>query len=382
MNKHLDLLVKPLKDKSIVWFKNSNTYVLVAHETAKIIKHYFKDPNQLHLGNWITEHFNVSKQEAEILLKPILGLIKQLNVSKNNTIEETETNILKTSVEPKTIKYYNINNTCFKVSYQTESLAFLIHPKFSHLEAKTTTNHQHHFEVFLKDDNIVLNVNGNFGGSWSKDETHYFQGKFSMKLVEKLYNKSESDWLGVFHASALSDGNQNILFLGDSGNGKSTLAALLVSQGYTLFADDFVPVEAKTQQVYYFPAAISIKEKALETLNPLFPQLKDSPQIDLTYINKSVRYLVAPKLEATFETHLPCKKLVFVKYQKESGIQLSKLSSEDAFEQLIPDSWLSPLSKNAQLFMDWFATLTCYSLTYSDNESMFETVKKLYKNDL
>ena len=380
MNKHLDLLVKPLKNKSIVWFKNSNTYVLVAHETAQIIKHYFKDPSQLHLSNWITERFNLSKKDAEILLKSVLGLIKKLNVSKNNTIEKDL--IIKASVEPKAIKYYNINNTFFKVSFQTESLSFLIHSKFEHLEATATPNYHHHFEVFLKEDKITLNVNGNFVGSWSKDETHYFQGKFSMKLVEKLYNKSESDWLGVFHASAISDGHQNILFLGDSGNGKSTLAALLVSQGYTLFADDFVPVEAKTQHVYYFPAAISIKEKAVETLSRLFPQLKDTPQIDLKYINKSVRYLVAPKLEATVETHLLCKKLVFVKYQKGTDLKLSKLNSEDAFEQLIPDSWLSPLSKNAQLFLDWFATLTCYSLTYSNNESMYECVKKLYKDDL
>jgi hypothetical protein len=380
MNKHLYLLVKPLKDKSIVWFENSNTYVLVAHETAIIIKQYFKDPNQLNLGNWIKERFNLSKKDSEVVLKPILSLIKQLHLTKNNTVEENTS--FKVASAPKTIKYYNINNTNFKVSYQTESLSFLIHPKFTHLEDKTTTNHQHHFEVFLNGDKIVLNVNGNFEGSWSEDEFHYFQGKFSMKLVEKLYNKPESDWLGVFHASAISNGHQNILFLGDSGNGKSTLAALLVSQGYTLFADDFVPVEAKTQHVHYFPAAISIKEKALDTLSPLFPQLRDSPQIDLKYINKSVRYLVAPELETTFENHLLCKKLVFVKYQKESNTKLNELSSEEAFERLIPDSWISPLSENAAFFMDWFATLSCYSLTYSNNEEMYKYIKKLYKDDL
>lgn len=378
--KPLAVLVKPLKDKSIVWFKNSNTYVLVAHETAQIITHYFKDTSRSDLSSWITERFNLSKQDADRLLKLVLDLINQLNVVKNNTIEEDV--VLKKFVKPKSIKYYNIKNTCFKVAYQTESLAFLIHPKFAHLETKTITAYQHHFEVFLKENKIILNVDGNFVGSWSEEETHYFQGKFSMKLVEKLYNKSESNWLGVFHASALSDGKQNIMFLGDSGNGKSTLAALLVAQDYTLFADDFVPVEAKKQHIYYFPAAISIKEKALDILNPLFPQLKNTSQIDLKYINKSVRYLVAPELEAIAETHLPCKILVFVKYQKGSNLKLSKLNSEAAFEQLIPDSWLSNEPQNAQLFLDWFASLTCYSLTYSDNELMYDCVRKLYKGDL
>ena len=380
MDKDLYLLVKPLENKSIVWFKNSNTYVLVAHETAKLIQHYFNNPNELHLVQKIEEQFGASKQEAEMILKPIMGLIVQLHDVTNNTSEE-ET-VFTSFDDSEIVKFYTINNTKFKVSYQTESLALLIHPKFSHLENNTATDCIHHFEVFLNQNRIVLYVNGKFDGSWSQDNFHYFQGKFSMKLVEKLYDKPESDWLGVFHASAISDGKQNILFLGDSGNGKSTLAALLVSQGYTLFADDFVPVEAKTQEVYYFPAAISIKEKALETLNPLFPELKAVPQMDLNYINKSVKYLAAPKLEASFEKHLECKKMVFVKYKKGSDIIINKITNEEAFEQLIPDTWLSPLTENAQQFIDWFATISCYSLTYSDNELMYECVNKLYKDDL
>ena len=160
------------------------------------------------------------------------------------------------------------------------------------------------------------------------------------------------------------------------------MAALLVSQGYTLFADDFVPVEANSQQIYYFPAAISIKEKAWEVLAPLFPKLQSSPQVNLAYINKSVRYLTVPKLNKNaFKAHLPCKILVFVKYQKYSGIKIKKITKEDAFQQLIPDSWLSPLLQNAQQFLDWFEKLTCYSLTYSENELMYQTVKKMYQND-
>jgi len=373
------ILIKPLKNQSIVWFKNTNTYVLVAHETAQIIQQYLKGTKNDSLKNWIKETLNLSEKEIQLLLPPVLKRVKELNKKKDKTVIRLE---FKPTNSPAVVKYYQINNTCFKVGFQTDTLAFLIHPKFEHLEVKGISKHNHHFEVFLIENKIVLNVDGNFVGSWSADEIHYFQGKFSMKLVEKLYKKNESALMGVFHASAISNGTRNIMFLGDSGNGKSTLAALLVSQGYTLFADDFVPVEAKTQQVYYFPAAISIKEKALETLFPLFPELKNTPQIDLKYINKSVRYLVAPPLKERDIFHLPCQILVFVKYKKDADLKIEKISKEEAFQKFIPDSWLSPLAENAQHFLEWFSSLSCYSLTYSDNAQMYKVVKKLYKDDL
>ena len=48
-----------------------------------------------------------------------------------------------------------------------------------------------------------------------------------MELLQKVHQKEEEEWLGVFHASALGDGKKAILFLGDSGNGKSTSLSAL-----------------------------------------------------------------------------------------------------------------------------------------------------------
>lgn len=67
--------------------------------------------------------------------------------------------------------------------------------------------------------------------------------------------------MGVFHASALGNSKKTVLFLGDSGNGKSTSLAILQANGFTCIEDDFVPIDAKKQEVYSFPAAISIKKK-------------------------------------------------------------------------------------------------------------------------
>ena len=93
-----------------------------------------------------------------------------------------------------------------------------------------------------------------------------------MKIIEYIYGKPEDNWMGVFHASALSYKKDTILFLGDSGSGKSTSLALLQAHGFHCVADDFVPID-NDQLVHSFPAGISIKENSLKTL-PLLSNIE------------------------------------------------------------------------------------------------------------
>ncbi len=71
-----------------------------------------------------------------------------------------------------------------------------------------------------------------------------------------------------------------------------------------------------------------------------------------------------------------------MKYDKNIDLKCEKMSQELAFQQLIPDAWLSSETNNAQQFLDWFATMPCYQLTYSDNELMYQTAHKLFNDDL
>ena len=201
-----------------------------------------------------------------------------------------------------------------------------------------------------------------------------------MKITELIHDKSEEEWLGVFHASAVSNKTESILFLGDSGNGKSTSLALLQANGFTCLADDFVPVDAKKQKVYSFPSAISIKKNSLETLLPLYPELENSAEYHFKKLNKIVRYL--PTNNINHNLKQPCKALVFIKYQKESDLVINKISNIEAFEQLVPDSWLSPIQENVETFLNWFSKLPCYQLTYSDNSKMIKTVSKIFNDEL
>lgn len=101
-----------------------------------------------------------------------------------------------------------------------------MHPKFAHLETETS-NKEIYFKVFIANDKIYLAMNNKVRYGRSKEEICYFQGKFSIEFTQAMYHKKASEWMGVFHALAVSNQQKTVLFLGDSGNGKSTSLALL-----------------------------------------------------------------------------------------------------------------------------------------------------------
>lgn len=371
-------LYKTIEDKTIVWSSSSNQYVIVENQTAEIIKRLSKgDPTVL-----------VSRELAAKLSLPISNTIELvtkiqqtfLNPKKSKNLDPTKE--VKNSSIPKNYlveKYYKINNTVIKAAYKGLKECFLVHPKFEHLQVPPT-KYDSCFEVFIKDDAIFLFVNSQFINTWESQDVHYFQGKFSMELIQQMHKKQEEQWMGVFHASAVSDTQNALLFLGDSGNGKSTSLALLQTHGFTCIADDFVPVALQNQEIYSFPAAISIKKSSLETLLPYYPELNKATEYDFKTTQKIVRY-VKPN-NSDYTTHLPCKGLVFIKYLENASTTCTKISKIDAFERLVPDSWISPKKENAHAFLNWFEHLACYQLTYSNTKQMVAEVSKLFKDEL
>ena len=367
--------INSLATKSIAWFRTSNTYVLLHPQTVDLIHQINKGLSRRALLLWSATHLNLSSSQASKLMVSVIDLLEQLSQPKNT--QALAHSIVQSPKEFKTVRYYQLNTKIIKASFQTEALEFLIHPKLAHISV-APTQENHHFEVYHDKQHIFLKVDGQFIEQWPASEVHYFQGKFSMKMIEQLYELDESEWMGVFHATAMSNGTSTLLFAGDSGSGKSTLAALLLAKGYQLWADDFVPVSVTPPLTYHFPAAISIKEKAVPILKSLFPDLEKAHLFHLKELNKHVRYLPAPELAKGTTPSLPCKAIVFIKYKASATHQLEKMTQEDAFQRLIPDSWLSPEPENAHQFMQWFAQMPCYQLTYSDTELMYQTVHELF----
>ena len=378
-NKSKKVLSFPLEGKSILWLSEVNKYMVVIPPVDKIIELIWQGKSDPIIYKYCIEKLDVVPEEAN----QIVSLLRE-NLSKIEWNEKSRSheNFLFAKIPPaffECIRYYRIYNITFLFEYETSEIEHLIHPKFAHLEIPHTSEFTNHFQLFKLGSEIVLMVNGIQIGNWTSEMEHFMTGKVSMQILQKIYNKEENDWMAVLHAAGISNGTNCLMFLGDSGNGKSTLSAILMANGLDVLADDFLPIESKSELVCHFPAAISIKEKAFELLIPKYPQLKQAREINNRVTGKTFRYLPTNRIEPL---RVPCKALVFIRYEKDAGFRLEEMSGEEAFVQLVPDSWISPTSENATRFVNWFTSLPYYRMTYSDNEQMVQTVQKMLNDDL
>ncbi|TXD46682.1 hypothetical protein [Polaribacter sp. IC073] len=379
MNKEHSIVHKTVANKTIVWFEKSNEYLVLENTTADILERLSKGVSVKEIATTLAKKLAVPLEKTIDFILDLEKKIYAPKLVKETTIINDYRDIKKPKQYEFT-KYYKVNKLIFKVQFSSEYELYLVHPKFAHLEVTDPSDISSTFTVFLNNNFVFFYVDNAFIGAWNKEEIHFFQGKFSMELIQKIHQKEESEWLGVFHASAVSNGKKSILFLGDSGNGKSTSLALLQRNGFTCLADDFVPMDVHKKEVYSFPAAISIKKNSLKTLLPLYPELESSAEYHFKRLNKVVRYLKPNNTD--FNVHLTCNDLIFIKYEKDADIICNEISKIDAFQQLVPDSWLSPIKENAQVFLDWFDTLNCYQITYSENKEMIATVSKIFNDEL
>lgn len=378
MNKKNNILSKKIEAKTIVWFKNSNSYLILENFTSQLIKKLLMGTPVPELEKWCVEELDVSKSIALTFIKDVTQLIKDQDKTLAGISDFSKK--IKKPEKYFSSRIYFINSYYFLMKFETEFHELLVHPKFAHLEVNSSEKKPAFvYEVFNCEKNIAFINNDTLINQWPQEEIHLFQGKLSMHILMDIYQKPESDWLGVFHASALSNGKETILFLGDSGNGKSTSLALLNANGFSCIADDFVPVDSD-KKVYTYPAGISIKKNSLKTLLPYYPELEGSAEYHFKRLKKIVRFLAPKKINYTQK--LSCKALIFIKYNSEVALDVHQISKIDAFQQLVPDSWISPLENNAGIFLDWFLELPCYQLTYSNNEKMIATVNKIFNDEL
>ena len=371
------IIAKKLEDKEIVWFQEANRYLIVEQIAANIITDLYYNEDPKSIATKLNTKIDIP---IDVALEFIQKIKNDIVIPNTNGHKVQETNLSYKIPEKFSFeKFYLINSKIFKVFFSNEFELSLIHPKIAHLEIEQHSIIDFTFQVFNYSKKTFLILDSKFIGSWSVEDIHYFQGKFSMKIIECIYKKDEKEWIGVFHASALSYNKNTILILGDSGNGKSTSLALLQAQGFQCIADDFVPIDI-SKKIHTFPAGISIKKNSLPVLLDYYPELKNSAEYHYSHLNKTVRYL--PPKNINYQEKNLCKALVFIKYDSNTDFEISKISSLKAFEKLVPDSWISSIPKNATTFLEWFEKLPCYQLTYSNNEKMYAAVKDIFEKEV
>lgn len=374
----LQYLVKDLGQIKWLWFDKTNTYLQMDNGIYQVFEKISKKESAEDIISWCVQTFNLSKIEAQDAVNEILKLIEnQEDYQKNEKTIATE-NVILTKKDYYGSKYYSFHSSVFSFHFGDANIENIFHPLFAHLEIASSEKTDKDFFLIFQRGNYLLKVQDKIVGIWPKDEEHLFKGRVFMEFLNYVYSKNEKEWLGVLHASAIGNEENCVLFLGDSGSGKSTASAIAMASGLSLIADDFVPVDINGK-VLTFPAAISVKKKALSYLSVGFPELLKAKEYELKFMNKTVRYL-SPK---TLTNNLPkaIKALIFIKYTKEVEFSIEKLDINLAFQYLVVDAWLSPEEENARFFMDWISQLPAYRLYYSNNEKMLESVNNILNDE-
>jgi hypothetical protein len=358
----------------LLWFKNSNRYAILAPNLKRSIDLYFKSSDEVDFSLRLEKQLSGLELNPESLYREIEAFLGASQIPLHSNIEARVKFDFDPSACPNAVDYL-IKEVPFRVHYQSEETRSWIHYPIAHYStAYKNIAPQAEFWIFVKNDVVHLFQDRILLQAVKRGRCHYIKGKFLTRLIGLIHNTEESEWTATLHASTVVSNETAILLAGQSGKGKSTLTALLLSEGFDLLADDITPLHASSQQVFYNPSAISIKKGAFPIVARHFNTFESCPEVFINTFKGTVKFLPHPQPP---KTRYPSSAIVLVDYRENVDTQLLPVESGQVLQNLIPDSWISPDPRHAQAFMAWLDTLEFYQLTYSNSREAFSAIQSL-----
>jgi hypothetical protein len=369
--------ITQLSNSWVLWFETSNQYLVISNSTKVLLDVFLHSESEQDFEKRLTASLNHSQKKSKAYYTELSEFLNAANTNPklDATDHQIEMPMLNTSY---IVETYGFGKISLAVNYGSVAIQNLIHPQWAHATVLEGEIASAVFDILQMDHHLYLFRNQTYIGHYAVTDYHLLQGQFALQLINSLYNKNESDWIATFHASTVCNDKEAIMIIGDSGNGKSTLAAVLMANGLDVLADDFTPLSAENQELYRFPSGISVKEGAFSTLKPMFQDFEQFPIYTSTSKNVKIKYIPPMADFGKAASHFPCKKIVMVNYDANAKSEMKTIRIEQVLETLIPESWLSPLASNSKLFLDWLKEVSCYELTYSDNGIAVSQFKKLF----
>ena len=358
----------------LLWFETVNRYSVVDADFLELIDLYTSADN----ANVFKEAL-ICKGAFDIATaETVLTDLKSYLQTANSALPDTDT-VLTPAYRPgyDVSITYRAYGQCFKIEADRALLLSVLAGSWRHLEYTADPSADlPTFSISEDPTHLHLYLNGVGMGSYPKSHYHHLQGRLAVLLLGILHGVSDEDWLAAFHASTVAKNGQALMLTGHSGQGKSTLSALLTHTGFTLVADDLTGMDAE-QRVYCYPAAVSVKGGAFTALNAVFKELADIPMSD-SHKKGPVKYLPLPQ---DCKSSFTCKHLLLVHYHPAPmKAQLKAIDVGVALEVVIPDTWLSPKKAHAKRFLKWLQTVKTFELHYHDYRDASEILDQLVKS--
>jgi len=140
----------------------------------------------------------------------------------------------------------------------------------------------------------------------------------------------------VFHASAVEVDGGAVVFVGESGRGKSTLAASFATNGHRFLTDDGLVVEERGESYLVLPSQPSIRlwddsqEALLHPATPVAPPVQYTPK---------ARFLAGGDI-AFCNQPRPLRRVYFLGEGNAQEIAIARLEASEALVELVKHSFL------------------------------------------
>ena len=182
-----------------------------------------------------------------------------------------------------------------------------------------------------------------------KGDPFFSRHLFFTMIFEPLlqYKQTQKKHL-VLHASAIANNNKSYAFVGDASVGKTSTLIHFLSKGFQYLADDQVTIDTKTFKIhpYTLPIGVNIK-LALKTqlslsmrnkLSLLFQTLVNTIFLNYTHLTTSIQVqdLIFENKKSKLGKLTKLDKIFIL---KDGPLSITKLSSEEAFNELWKDKY-------------------------------------------
>lgn len=234
---------------------------------------------------------------------------------------------------------------------------------------------------------------------YAKDKTDEEVQKILSDAQAKIH-RSWMDYLGgelvFFHASSVETKNRFIMFAGDGGSGKSTMAAMMRDKGNMVLNDDFSPVDCKSGNVLSFPIFPNIRKGILSGLQKRYSFILKEYFRRYGMLRRDYLFHMSDKEFKAYhsygkEFYKPVKpvqekrkKIVAIFLDKSRSSSRPKLSRVDfpaAFNMYI-NSIHMPLKifhRSLKRIISLFTNFECYSLNSSSASAAAKLINSRFK---
>jgi len=262
------------------------------------------------------------------------------------------------SSTPFFVRDYTVLNKSVRIVLESAELADEIAPRLESLPASQVPPDLV-FRVAARSDGFQVLYDGQCLAS----ETGL--SEIRVRLLQEVVRICRgSDCLAIFHAGACGTDSECVIFPAGSQSGKTTLAAVLMSEGLNFYADDSVLLERDTLTVPVMPFGLTVREGSWDVLAGRFPKLQEAPVV--SRYGQRVRFLPPAETNSSIKG-APVRAIIFVRFDPEARNELTRLDTLEILLRLQQSSfWVAHDKGSIASFLSWLHSTPAFSLDFSD----------------